>query len=207
MRSVGLKKKYDIILARERNLARSVALEAIKPKPFSVWEVMIPIVFILGYMRSKEQREVFSQNVLFTKKLALEAAYDMIQKNTSREAVIDRIKSKTDQLLSSVPANIYSKTIRQEQLKEIDLLIDHYSKVIQAEGEDYSSLVAGAYHNRDEFKAFQTRLKSAEEKVAQAARQTLGGNTDSAMAARIEQTVDKLRMAEAEKIFGPQGKR
>ena len=120
---------------------------------------------------------------------------------------MEDIKSKTDQLLSSVQENIYSEAIRQEQLKEIELLIDHYGKVIQAEGDDYSALVAGAYRTREAFKSFQQRLQTAEEKVARAARQTLGGNTDAEMAARIEQAVDRLRTAEVEKIYGPRDNR
>jgi oligoribonuclease NrnB/cAMP/cGMP phosphodiesterase (DHH superfamily) len=201
-----LKKKFEIILSREQISAKYVALKALTPKPLSVWEVLIPILFILSFMKSKQDREVFAQNLLFTKKLALEAALDMIEKNKSRESVMDQIKSKTDQLISTLPDNLYSNAIRQEQVKEIDLLIDHYCKLIQAEGNDYDALVLSAYGNQEQYKAFHARLKDAEKKVAQAARQTLGVNTDSAMAARIEEAMNKQRMAEVEKIFGPQGK-
>jgi len=201
MAKAGLKKKHDIILGRETNLARLVALKAIKPKPFSVWEVLIPILFIFGYLRSKEQREVFAQNLLFTKKLALEAAFDMIKKNHSRESVELQIKKKTDELLAALPGNVYSEAIRREQLKEINLLIDHYCKLITAEGQDYPSLVISAYPGRDAYVAFQEKLKRAEIDVTRAARKTLGGNTDSAMAARIEETTDAVRMAEVDTIF------
>ena len=51
--SKKLKEKFDIILARERRMAKSVAMQTIKPKPLSVWEVLIPIIFIFGYMKSK----------------------------------------------------------------------------------------------------------------------------------------------------------
>jgi uncharacterized protein YcbK (DUF882 family) len=200
-----LKKKFEIILSREQISAKYVALKALAPKPLSVWEVLIPILFILSFMKSKQDREIFAQNLLFTKKLALEAARDMIEKNKSRESVMDQIKSKTDHLISSLPDNLYSNAIRQEQVKEMDLLIDHYCKLIQAEGNDYDALVVSAYGNQAQYKAFHARLKDAEKKVAQAARQTLGVNTDSAMAARIEEAINKQRMAEVEKIFGPQG--
>ena len=74
MGKTRLKKKYNIVLTRETNIARLIALKVIKPKPFTVWEVLIPILFIFGYMKSKEQREIFAQNLLFTKKLALSHA-------------------------------------------------------------------------------------------------------------------------------------
>jgi len=201
MSKAGIKKKYDIILGRETNVARLVALKAIKPKPFSVWEVLIPILFILGYMRSKEQREIFAQNLLFTKKTALEAAYNIIKKAHSRESEELRIKKKTDELLRALPDNVYSEAIRQEQLNEINLLIDHYCKLLSADGKDYSELITNTYQDREAYEAFQETLKRAENKVTQAARQTLGGNADSAMAERIGKTTDAVRAAEIDKIF------
>ena len=125
-----LKKKFDLILSRERQMVKSVALQTIKPKPFSVWEVLIPIVFILGYMRSKEQREIFAQNLMFTKKLALGAAFEMLTRDRSKEMVMRRVASETESLLSSIPSGVYSDAIRQKQIGEVDLLIDHYCKLI-----------------------------------------------------------------------------
>ena len=41
-----LKKKFNAILSHEQSRARSVAAAVIRPKPLSVWEVLIPIIFI-----------------------------------------------------------------------------------------------------------------------------------------------------------------
>jgi hypothetical protein len=196
-----LKRKFEMILSREQTMAKSVALQAIKPKPFSVWEVMIPLIFILSYMRARENRELFAQNLLFTKKMALEAAFDMVKKEQSREAVMNRINSKTESLLSSVPDGVYSDAIRQEQLKEIDLLIDHYCRLMKAAGKDYPALVMKAYQTKAAYIALQEKLKAAEKKVTEAARQTLGTQTDSDMVARIEAAAARLRREEVETIF------
>ena len=196
-----LKKKFEMILSREQTMAKSVALKAIKPKPFSVWEVMIPVIFILSYMRARENREIFAQNLLFTKKMALEAAFDMLKKEQSREVVMNRIISKTESLLSSVPEGVYSEAIRQEQLKEIDLLIDHYCRLLKTAGKDYAALVMEAYPTKAAYIALQEQLKAAEKKVTAAARQTLGTQTDSDMVARIEAAIDRLRREEVETIF------
>ena len=201
MLTKGLKKKFDIILSREQRMARSIALKAIRPKPLSVWEVMIPIIFILGYMRAKADREVFSQNMLFTKKMALEAAFDMIKRNHTKAAVLVGIELKTKELLSSVPDGIYSDAIRQEQLREIDLLIDHYLKLLQTDGDDYASLVLSAYPTREDYRAFQQKLTSIEKQVAQTARRTLGAQTDADMLIRIESATDELRSVEIQQIF------
>jgi len=199
--AAGLKTKFDLVMSREQRLARSIALAAIKPKPFSVWEVMIPLIFIFGNMRAKEEREVFAQNLLFTKKTALEAAYEMLRLDQPKATVLSAVKSKTDHLLATAPQSLYSEDIRLEQLQEIDLLIDHYCMLIQAEGEEYAALVINAYGTQKNYAAFQQRLQTAEQRVTQAAGRTLGQQADFDMVARIAAAAERLRKAEIEQIF------
>ena len=111
------------------------------------------------------------------------------------------VERKTQELLSSAPAGIYSEGIRREQLKEIELLIDHYSRLIQAQGRDYAALVVHAYRNRDGYTRFNGQLAAAESAVTQAARHTLGHQTDEEMAAKIQSAADGLRRQETETIF------
>ena len=196
-----LKKKFEVILARERRMANAVALQAIKPKPFSVWEVLIPVIFILGFMRSREQREIFAQNLMFTKKMALEAAFEMLKKGQSKEAAMSRIATETQGLLSAIPNGVYSDAIRRKQLEEIELLIDHYCKLMQAEGSDYVALVADAYQTREDYANFHNKLTLAESAVTRAARETLGNQADGQMAARIETATDKIRQQEVATIY------
>jgi hypothetical protein len=185
-------------------MAKSIALTVYKPRPISVWEVLIPIIFIFGYMKSKSNRDIFSDNLLFTKNLALNAAYDMLQKSKTRESVTDQIESQTEELLASIPDNIYSDTIRQEQLREIDLLIDHYHLLLETEGSDFDDLVRNAYRRAD-YCTYVDRLKEAEKAVSRAARETLGANADTAMAARIEDAAHRIRMAEIDRLFATTG--
>jgi hypothetical protein len=199
--AIKLKKKFDIIFAREKRMASSVALQAIQPKPFSVWEVLIPIIFVLGFMRSREQREVFAQNLMFTKKMALDAAFAMLKNGEAKEAAMRRIATETQNLLSSVAAGVYSDAIRQKQMAEVELLIDHYCRLLQADGGDYASLTAGAYRTRQDYADFLGRLAMAEQAVAEAARETLGKRTDTQMASRIEAGTDKYRQQEIETIY------
>jgi hypothetical protein len=197
-----LKKKYDKILSHESAIARSVAAASIKARPFSVWEVTIPIIFIFSYMKSKETREVFAQNVMFTKKMAMQAAFDMLKKGQTREFVMERIRSKTRDMIASVPGGIYSAEIRREQLKEIDLLVDHYSRLLNSQGNDYDSLVLNAYQAPDRLADFFERLQQAEDSVGRAARSTLGGSADTPTLERMKAAMKKSRLKETEKIFG-----
>jgi hypothetical protein len=197
----NLKKKYEMILSHESRVARSVALAVIRPKPFSVWEVLIPIIFIFGYMKSKETREVFAQNVLFTKKLALQAAFDMLKKGQTRESVMQRIRSTTREMIAEIPGGIYSAEIRREQLKEIDLLVDHYHRLLNSEGDDYDSLVFNAYRTPQRLADFFERLQKAEERVGRAAQSTLGANADTATLDRMNAALRDIRYKFTEKIF------
>jgi hypothetical protein len=196
-----LKKKYEMILSHESRVARSIALAVIQPKPFSVWEVLIPIIFIFGYMKSKENREVFAQNVLFTKKLAMQAAFDILKKGQTRESVMERIRSKTQEMIAAIPGGIYSAEIRQEQLKEIDLLVDHYCRLLNSEGDDYDSLVFNAYRTPQRLADFFEQLQKAEESVGRAAHNTLGGNADIPTLDRMNAALRNIRLKFAEKIF------
>jgi hypothetical protein len=198
----NLKKNFDRIYKYERFIGNSVALRVIRSKPIGVWEFLIPIVFILHFMRNKQSRELFIQNYMFTKRHALDAALKMLKKGLSRESVISGIEDKTRALLTAPETQgIYSETIRQQQMKEIDLLFDHYSKLLGAEGEDYDVLTRNAYGSRQNYFIFHKQLKKTEKKVSDAARQTLGSKADLDVLLRIEKATEEIRQSQIEKIF------
>ncbi|MGD2185794.1 MAG: NF038143 family protein [Desulfobacterales bacterium] len=193
--------KFKIIFERERSMAKGLAVSLIRFKTLTVWEIMIPVIFILNYVKLKQSREIFIQNQIFTKKMALDAALDMKKKGASKDTIMMQIKAKTKELLTSVPGGIYSDDIRRQQLKEIELLVDHYTKLLNAEGQDYASLVTSAYQSAREYNSFFRQLKSAEKEVMSAAQRTLGSQTDMAAAQKIESLTDRMRAAEMNKIF------
>jgi hypothetical protein len=197
----ALDKRYRAILAQERSWAVSVARMVIKPRPISVWEFLIPVLLIFSFAKTKSEKEVIIQNLLFTKQLALEAALDMAKNGLNREEVLFSIKDKTSSLVNTVEDGIYSEEIRQKQLKEINLLIDHYCRLLNAEGENYASLVINVYQALESFTNFLAQLKTLEKEVNLAAMQTLGSRADPELVAGMEETTDRVRMAAAQKIF------
>jgi hypothetical protein len=200
--SSELRKKFNHIYNYERLIGSSVALRVIRSKPIGVWEFLIPVVFILHFMRNKQNREVFIQNYLFTKQHALEAAHRMLKKGISREEALSRVRDTTRALLTAPETQgIYSEKIREQQLKEIDFLFDHYLKLLDADGRDYNALIRAAYVNRQSYLKFHEQLKSAEKSVSDAARRTLGPKADDDALLRIEKTTEGIRQARIEKIF------
>lgn len=194
-------KRYEALLYHERSWARAVSLAAMRPKPLTVWEVMIPIFIIFNHMRLKGAREVFAQNLLFTKKLALDAALAMTKNGHSKAHAMSPVEEKTKGLLASVKDGIYSEQIRQKQLEEIHLLIDHYCRLLQAEGEDFTTLVAHSYKTLNQYSSFLEELKMAEGEVNRAAVETLGSQADTETLSKIEAASHHMRLETAQKIF------
>jgi hypothetical protein len=194
--------QYESILAQERSLAKRLAKTVIEQPPITAWEVLIPIVFLYNFLRFKRARETFALNFLFTKKLALEAAFGMIRKGETKEVAMTRIKEKTGQILASDQKGIYSSKIRQKQMREIELLIDHYCKLLNAEGKDYATMVKNTYTDRKDYTGFVEQLEQVEKEVIRAATQTLGTSSASGVASKMEEATDRMRAAEVERIFG-----
>jgi hypothetical protein len=194
--------KYENIVVKERSLANTVAKTVIEQPPLTAWEVLIPIVFLYNFLRFRRAREIFVLNFLFTKKLALEAAFDMVKKGGTKEEAVARVKEKTGEVLASDQKGIYSSKIRQRQMREIEMLIDHYCKLFNAEGKDYSTMVKNTYKDRKDYAAFIMQLEQVEKEVIRAATQTLGTSSASGIASKMEETTERIRRAEIETIFG-----
>ena len=193
--------KYQNILGRERSLARAVASAVLEIKPVSAWEILIPILFLLSFFQLKRRKETFTLNFLFTKKLALDAAFAMVEKGKSREEAREQIKEKTGSILAGDKAELYSNRIRQKQLKEMDLLIDHYLRLLNAEGKAYPSMVKNAYPSREEYMTFLGEVERAEREVYQAAHQTVKGSSAQEIASRMEEATRNFRRAELKKLY------
>ena len=195
--------RFKIIHAYELATAKAVAVAFIKAKPVTVWEIMIPVIFVLNFVKIKHSREVFVQNNLFTKEMALKAALETFDKGASKESVMADIDAKTKETLASVPESIYSDEIRREQLKEIDLLVDHYCRLLSVEGDDYPTLIENAYGSREKFSSFLEQLKSNENDVVAAARRTLGDQADAGATDRLVAITDQIRASQVETMFNP----
>jgi len=195
--------KYENILAQENAVAKAVARSVIGQNPVTAWDVLIPIVFIFNVLKFKRAREIFSLNFLFTKKLALQGAFDMIKTGQSREDALAQIRNRTSEILASDKKGIYSIKIRQKQMREVELLLDHYSRLLNADGKDYSSMVRNAYLTRNGYVAFAKQLEGIEKEVNRVASQTVKTASAPDIIIKMEETTARLRAAEAENIFPP----
>jgi plasmid maintenance system killer protein len=193
--------RYENILTQENTVAKAVARRVIGQNPVTVWDVLIPIVFVFNVLKFKRAREIFTLNFLFTKKLALQGAFDMIKTGQSREDALAQIRNRTSEILASDKKGIYSIKIRQKQMREVELLLDHYSRLLNADGKDYVSMVKHAYRTRQNFAAFVKELEGIEKEVNRAASQTVKTASAPDIIIKMEEATARLRAAEAENIF------
>ena len=197
---MDLKAKFRAILKQERAWAFSVARSWTKPRPISVWEVLIPVLLVFLYAKSRTDREVLVQNLLFTKEQALRAALDSLERGAGPDESMAPFFERTRSLLDA-GSDIYSEEIQRAQVEEIRLLREHYLALLRAEGDDFDALVRNTYPTRDAYERFLARLGSAEAAVNRAALETLGPRGDEGQVARMEETYERLRAAAAERIF------
>ncbi len=196
----SVKKKYRIIHTHELKIARLISQHIVKTPELTVWEILIPIIFILKFAQINQARDTLVQNLLFTKRLALNAAKDMML-GCSRKEVLKQIMDHTASLIVPSNSGLYSKIIRKKQLKEICILIDHYGLLLNADGTDYYAIVKKAYGTHGRFVSFIERLNQAEAETSQAAKETLGNSVNTERAALIESLFKQKRMGAAANIF------
>lgn len=193
--------KYENILAQERSLAKRVATAVIPSPPLTVWEIAIPPLFFINFFRLKRARETMALNFLFTKKLALEAAFNIIDKAMSKAQVKESLRKKTGDILAKDNHGLYSAKIRQKQLQEMELLIDHYLCLLGAEGKEYEAMLRKAYSQREDYLAFLERLEQLEKEVYLAAMQTVKSTSAKEVAKQMEEATYKIRRVDTDKIF------
>lgn len=154
--------KYDIILSAEEQFAREVTLGVIVQRPLTVWHYLIPGMFIIDFLRRNSEIRRYAYHFMFPRKQALEAA-NLIAAGEERPEVLARLEISTGNWLASVDLN--SPKILEQQIMVIDCLIDHYIKLMAADGHTYSFLIKNAYQSKSRYADFLAQLGNFERKL------------------------------------------
>lgn len=194
-----MRKNYNIISSADEELARAVALRVIVTRPVSVWQTLIPFIFILDFLRRGSAIRLYTENFMFPRKLAIDAAMD-INSGEDRENRLSRVDQAIQEWLNSL--KLYSRGLHKNQMEVITLLIDHYSRLLNTNGVTYYYLVGNAYDNRENYEAYLSRLVSAEEEVDRAIIEKLGETEELREKILAERRqLEKLRKEEVDVIF------
>lgn len=198
-----IEKRFDMILKHETRRAWQIAGLSLGHSHIGVWEVLIPLIFIFKTVQTRQRKELFVQNFLFTKKMALDAAREIKYDDTTIPRALHQIHLRTDEILCKADTGLYSELIQTRQMQEIELLMDHYRRLLEIKGDTYKELVRNAYPTKTAYDFFLDKLSEAEKAVGHAAKQTLRPKADAAFLNRLEDITNQTRRTEADEIFTP----
>jgi hypothetical protein len=191
--------KYEMILSAEEALARQVALGVVVTTPQSVWHYLIPFMFIFDFLRRSSTMRRYTQHFMFPRKLAMDAARDIIEGEDQKERLSwteEEIKVWLETL------NLYSLSLQAAQMKVVTQLMDHYTKLLQTEGDTYYDLVRNAYMSQSEYQAHLSQLKALEQEVDKAIIEKLG-ETEKLREKLLaeEEQLERMRKKSIDEIF------
>ncbi len=192
-------KKKVLILDGEESFARAVALGVVVKRPLSPWHFILPGMFLFDFLRRSSETRRYSDLFLFPRKLALNGALNILN-GEDRKEIFSWIDDEMKQWLASL--NLYSERLHRKEMVEIDLLVDHYSKLLRAEGSDYHGLIKDAYPARESYEAYLHQMDVAEKEGDLAIAETRGKSEEIVERLRAERAqVMELRTKEINQIF------
>ncbi|MGD8725938.1 MAG: NF038143 family protein, partial [Desulfobacterales bacterium] len=168
-------------------------------RPPSAWYYLIPGMFLIDFLRRGSTIRKYTETFMFPRKLALESARRLSAGET-RAAIDAHLEGEIKRWL--VAHRLDSRDLVQAQKETIDLLMDHYVKLFQAEGESYYDFIEHAYASRENFETHLQQIAAAENKVDLAILAKVGDNPAVREKLQLEaQQVENRRRKILEDIF------
>ena len=168
-----------------------------------LWKRMVfPRALVSHFARGKRIKTT-RQSLLFTKGLAFQAA-KAVENGDDPALTLGRVDATTRDVLRGEAKGMYTETIRRKQLKEIELLFDHYLKLIKSPATGYDLKIRDVYQSMDHYRDFLRRLEKRESDVIQAAVSTVKKGSKKERLAwynQVQQKTRELRTQEIERIF------
>jgi len=194
-----MKIKYNHILKAEESFARRVALGVITKRPVKPLFQLIPGMFIFDFLKRNHEIRRYSQYYLPPRKLALDVAQDIVTDENKDETLQD-VEGKIRVWLET--QGLYDNNTNQSLIAIVRFLIEHYVKLIQANGESYNDLVKNAYSLQGNYEIYLDQLASLEKEFTQAVSKKLGDMGDIRHKLITEhEEADNQRKREIEPIF------
>lgn len=192
MTSIEEKKKQ--ILANETKLANRIAREVLQKPELSLWMILIPIIFVYyfySFNRYTTAKKEFVRHFLLSRQKILEEACSMaIDKREPDYPAMAKKENIPDGALDGY----------QEWAK---VLLEHYTKLMDADGQDFKSLVKNRYENRGRYLLILDQLSKVEIRFYEALRKSIADSAGGSI--EVIKTMEKclpfLRRLEADEIF------
>jgi hypothetical protein len=170
------------------------------------WRVVLLPLFLLDVIHHRYRLRVLRKNILYTRRLAFDAAQNIIN-GKERGWQVRRIEIKTQEALDKDKSGQYTEKIRRKQLSEIESLITHYVDLINAGKSTYPEMIQALYPTRAMYMNFLNNIHKLEEEVIQAAVTTTRKGTKKERRQwfnKVKAVTREARMSEADSIFAEQ---
>ncbi|UCF83377.1 MAG: NF038143 family protein [Desulfobacteraceae bacterium] len=196
-----------IILKHETKQANRIARNLLETKKAKLgWRALLLPSLLADYIRFRKRLIVIRKNLLFTKRLASNAAWEIF--GGKNRVVEERlIEIKTKELLDKERKGLYVEKVRRKQLHEIELLIDHYLRLLNSNETNHANMIRGSYQSKKKYLSFLNELQQIEKEVIQVSIMSVrkGSKKDRlSWFKKVQETSNKVRMEEVERIF-PEG--
>jgi hypothetical protein len=165
--------KHDIIVSAEEQFAREVTLGVIVTRPLTAWHYIIPGMFVIDFLRRGSAIRQYTKHFMFPRKVALNAAL-AVTREEDKDSLNTRMKEDIRVWLESL--NLYSSDLFQAHVTLVELLAEHYLKLLKAKGDTFNLLIENAYRDRDRFTQFIETITAAENEVDRQVIEKLAGN-------------------------------
>ena len=197
-------KLYRAIEKYESRQNDKIAKKLIDDKKIKFgWRTIVFPLFIYDYIRYFNRLRVLRKNLFFTKQLALGTAQNIYQgKERAWETRLLEIKTK--EILDKEKKGFYTEKIRNKQLNEIELLVDHYIDLLNSNQSSYEDAIKAKYSSKGSYLEFLNKLQKVEAEVIQAAIVTMRKGTKKERRQwfeKVKQVTRKNRIQEADKIY------
>lgn len=192
-------KNYSLILQSEENFARLVALGLWIKRPVSPWHYLLPGMFIFDYLRRSAMVKSYSAAFLFPRKLALDLSLRAMEGIQEKDLMFQKARRTVKEWLASY--KLYSAEIEERHMEQINILMEHYIKLLKADGNEYSLLVKNSYGDINNYQNFVERITAAESYIDLAIANHMRNEEIKRRLEAERKQVAELRQKEMYKIF------
>lgn len=189
-----MERKLKKIIAYERHFAYGLAAHILEKPRMNLWMVLIPFIILLHMYRFQKfivARNKFAVNFLSVRQWALSEAGRIVNDGKKRDI-------RAVSLQATMP-----ESAREAHMGLIETLVDHYIRLLKAEGDDMDSLIRNAYGSRTGYMLYMNELSRVENRFNAAVEPHLSREYKEIKEtiSRIEQTSKLMRKEEAGRVF------
>ena len=194
-----LETRHALIWHQEKIVAYDLAKVLIDKPRVTVWMIMLPLLFLFFIQDLKKYKAAignFVDNFLKNKKIALDLAFKAERGGLSLETM------RTEWISEVQSTAVEQPELLETQTDEIAWLIDHYSRLLAADGNSYDALIKNAYSSFSAYQHFIDTLLDLENAVIRAAFKYNPPNENTReLVILMQNAIRKIRQKERNRVF------